>query len=220
MTNALINGFSSRSFCEMAMAVTTMPVVKATPRKKKKFAKPYQSTDELLQQTEVQSLLNKANLDLQTKLDKSHKIAILAHFSSTLNEPLPSNVFKELHTPKDIAAWFSKKLQPVGARPHARNLIKAVLEPVKSNTSGGSEERSMTEEPGASLDDEIDLSREAIHEKLMHRLPDNLKLDSKTFYKAYPEGLPVKNLRSKGVRPWRKVGEFAWPAQDQARQDT
>lgn len=216
----LINRYPSCTFSTMAAAATSRPVIKAMPRKKKKFARPYQTTEELLQQAEVQTLLKNTNLNPQMELDKSNKIAVLAHFSSTLQEPLPSNVLKELRTANDIASWFSKKLQPVGARPHARKLIKFVLKPSDSVTSNDREEGNAVEEDGISLDDEIDLSREAIQERLMQKLPKNLMLDDKTFMKPYPEGLPIKNLRSKGARPWRKVGEYRWPPPAQAHQDT
>lgn len=216
----LMNRYSSCAFSTMAAPATTMPIVKAMARKKKKFARPYQTAEELLQQMEVQTLLNNANLNPQMELDKSNKIAVLAHFSSTLREPLPSNVLKELRTANDIANWFSKKLQPVGARPHARKLIKSLLQPSDSVTSNDGEEGNANKEHGISLDDEINLSRESVQERLMQKLPKNLMLDDKTFMKPYPEGLPIKNLRSKGARPWRKVGEFRWPPAVQAHQNT
>lgn len=218
--STLIDAGLSRHLSTVASVAAAGITVKAMPRKKKKFARPYQTPDDLLQQAEVQTLLKKSNLNPQMELDKSDRIAVLAHFSSTLNEPLPSNVLSDLRTAEDITRWFSKQLRPVGARPHARKLIVKTLKAPSTGNSDSAQERGSTEEDDSSLDEEIDLSREAIQERLMQRLPKNLVLDDKTFMKPYPDGLPVKNLRAKGVRPWRKVGEYAWPPRNQPHQDT
>lgn len=190
----------------------TMTSVKAVPRKKNKFVEPYQSPKDLLLQKDVQVLLNNMNATPQTQLtEMSHKLALLAHFSAKLHEPVPSNILKDLNTPTDIANWFSKQLQPLGARPHTRRLLKAVIQSDESPNQANDDQ---TEE-NLSLDDQINLAREATQEKFLEKLPENLKLDSKTFYKPYPEGLLIKNLRIKGVRPWRKVGEYAVPRNEQ-----
>lgn len=166
----------------------TTVTTSAAPRKKAEFAKPYETPEQILQDGHIQTLLKESNTTTNTPLTSNErKIALLAHLSEKYEEPIPSNVFADFQTAEDIAQWYSKRLRPVGAEPHARSFIHNIL--------GASE-------TGTSLEDRIDLDREAVQNDLLSEMPSNLKLDPSTFRQPKPQGLSLrqKPLRQKWIK--------------------
>lgn len=157
-------------------------LVTEASRKKKPFAKTYQSPEQLLEDTKVQAILQESGLlsDRPFK-DKNTKIKILAHLSAMYNEPVPSNVLKQMNSAADVVKWYSNQLKPIGALPHARNLIHATLK--------------QTPDLKGNLEDRIDLEREAVQGELLSKLPKNIQLDEKIFRQANPVGLQEKRKR-------------------------
>lgn len=160
-------------------------LVTAVSRKKERFARPFQTPEQLLQDPQLQTVLQQGGLSADTPItDPQHKIAILAHLSAHCDEPVASDALAGMNTPADIANWYSSRLRPIGARPHARKLIHSLLG------------------DGENLDEvelRIDVQREEVQQELMQKLPANLTLDNKTFTPPEHEGLKPRQ-RGKTVQ--------------------
>lgn len=140
---------------------------------------PYETPDQLLQDTQLSAILQETAVLPDVELpDLESKIAIMAHLSRKYDEPVPSNALDAMHSANDIVRWYSERLKPVGAQPHARRFIRNVF------ADGVLDADEM-----ARLDSRIDLDRQTMQEELVATLPPNLELDPSTFRKSTPEGL-------------------------------
>lgn len=161
----------------------TTVTTSAAPRKKAGFVKPYETPEQILQDGHIQTLLKESNTTAKTPLTSNEKkISLLAHLSEKYDEPVASNAFADFQTAEDIAQWYSKQLRPVGAEPHARSFIRNAL---------------ASSDAATSIEDRIDLDREAVQNDLLSELPSNLNLDPSTFRQPKPEGLSVRKIALK-----------------------
>ena len=141
-----------------------MNQVKSSPKRV------YRTPEEIISDGKLQAVLKETNTKEEDKLScKETRLSIMIHLSSKYGIPIPSNVYSELSSVSAIADWYSRQLRPNNARPHARQLIH--------NTLGTINDEIKKDE----LEKRIDLERETIQKVLENKLPDNLKLDEKTY---------------------------------------
>lgn len=152
----------------------------------------YRTPDEILSDGKLQTILKESNTKVDDKLSCNEiRLSILTHLSSEYGIPIPSNVYSELSSISAITEWYSRQLRPNNARPHARQLIH--------NTLGTINDENKKEE----LEKRIDLEREMIQKVLEDKLPNNLKLDEKTYLPPmndWETGQRLKEIR----RKWKK----------------